>query len=174
MTWNMSWNTILGLGLNIAGSIILVMAAGGPISALVNLVRLLLKSRRKVTCGSPAELNNQSSQQEIPRPPGDVPGLRGRLILPDRSEILLRGELNRIGRDDFLNILPPKDLKLVSREHFVIVGGDIGDTLEDQSMNGTMINGRDISKQGWQELKDGDRICVAGILDLVYLARSFE
>jgi pSer/pThr/pTyr-binding forkhead associated (FHA) protein len=57
----------------------------------------------------------------------------------------------------------------MSRQHFNVRYENGEYFINDHaSANGTNINGIDIKGKGWQELKDGDRIDVSGIVTLTY------
>jgi len=77
------------------------------------------------------------------------------------------------GRADFVGIAPREVINAISRRHFEIgydyVQGafyiqDLGST------NGTYVNGVDIRGKGLVPLRNGDRINVAGVLDLTFVS----
>jgi hypothetical protein len=77
------------------------------------------------------------------------------------------------GRADFVNIAPKETINAISRKHFMI-GYDYSQGtfyIQDLgSTNGTYVNGVDIRGKGLVPLKNGDRISVAGVLDLTFVS----
>jgi hypothetical protein len=75
------------------------------------------------------------------------------------------------GRKDFAGLLDPSLLAVISREHFTIFydfrSGKF--FIEDSSStNGTLLNGDQIRGRGPVELKNGDIVSPAGVIDLVF------
>jgi len=75
------------------------------------------------------------------------------------------------GRKDFAGLLDPSLLAVISREHFTIFydfrSGKF--FIEDySSTNGTLLNGDQIRGRGPVELKNGDIVSPAGVIDLVF------
>ena len=102
-----------------------------------------------------------------------MPVTRGRLTLPDNSEILLTEPVRDIGRDDFTRVASTDALKYVSRQHCRIIAEAGRYFIEDlQSANGTIVNGVNIAGKGKQELKDGDKIDLANIVTLTFRTRG--
>ena len=103
-----------------------------------------------------------------------VSGTAGaKLILPDSSEISLTEAIKPIGRSDFDKVVAPEVLSYISRNHFVIRYDNCQYFVEDlDSTNGTKTNGIDIRNKGKQEIKDGDRIEVADLLELTFKATN--
>ena len=94
---------------------------------------------------------------------------RGRLTLPDNSQVPLSEPVRYIGRDDFSKVASPDALRYVSRRQCVITAEAGRYFIEDlKSANGTKVNGVDIGSTGKQELKNGDRIDLAGIVTLLF------
>jgi len=77
------------------------------------------------------------------------------------------------GRADFASIAPREMINAISRRHFMI-GYDYSQGafyIQDLgSTNGTYVNGVDIRGKGLVPLKNGDRISVAGVLDLTFVS----
>jgi hypothetical protein len=77
------------------------------------------------------------------------------------------------GRADFVNVAPREMINAISRRHFMI-GYDYSQGtfyIQDLgSTNGTYVNGVDIRGKGLVPLKNGDRINVAGVLDLTFVS----
>ncbi len=109
-------------------------------------------------------------------PPADVtpttvvkPVIRGKLVLPDSSEIMLAAEEKDLGREDLKQAIPEASASYISRRHLRIKSQDAGYYIEDAgSANGTRLNDVEIKEKGWQELKDGDSIDVAGVATLTF------
>jgi hypothetical protein len=75
------------------------------------------------------------------------------------------------GRKDFVGLLDPSLLAVISREHFTVFydfrSGKF--FIEDySSTNGTLLNGDQIRGRGPVELKNGDIVSPAGVIDLVF------
>jgi hypothetical protein len=75
------------------------------------------------------------------------------------------------GRKDFAGLLDPSLLAVISREHFTVFydfrSGKF--FIEDySSTNGTLLNGDQIRGRGPVELKNGDIVSPAGVIDLVF------
>lgn len=95
-----------------------------------------------------------------------------KLNLPDGSVLNLSHSTQILGRQDFEKITGPGLSRHVSREHISTKQENGSFFIMDKgSVNGTKINGLEIKDKGWQELKDGDRISIAGVLDLTYKAQ---
>lgn len=109
---------------------------------------------------------------EAPSPAGaaqPAPAARGKLILSNNSEIVLADTTRTIGRGDLDRVVSSDDLKYISREHLRIDFENGAYYVEDHSSaNGTKLNGTEIRGKGKQELKDGDRIEVAGVATLSF------
>ncbi|MBN1162075.1 MAG: FHA domain-containing protein, partial [Dehalococcoidales bacterium] len=113
----------------------------------------------------------------IPTPPPVSPAptpptvrvARGKLLLPDNSEIQLTEAAKDIGRDDFTSLASPDNLKYVSRQHCRITTESGRFFIEDlQSANGTKVNGVEIADKGRQELKEGDVIELASLVRITF------
>jgi len=128
-----------------------------------------------------------------PAAPARVPGVETqvvepgtiRIIAPSGETMLLTAILQagtqnipvtrlpqEFGRSDFVNVAPREVINAISRRHFMISYDyaqgrfliyDLGST------NGTYVNGVDIRGKGSVPLKNGDRINVGGVLDLVFI-----
>ena len=101
-----------------------------------------------------------------PAPPATPIGF---LLVSDKGTIQVSEDIKTFGRMDFINIVKQEELKYISRQHFAIkyeMGKyyiqDLG------SKNGTKLNGVDIRGKGWQEIKAGDKISVADVLELTF------
>lgn len=97
-----------------------------------------------------------------------------RLVAPDGTIIPITGTRQSFGREDFQNLVPPDKARLISRRakpQFTIFY-DFGTGqfyIEDNnSANGTLLNGKQIKGQGPQPLKDGDTISPAGVVELKF------
>jgi hypothetical protein len=81
------------------------------------------------------------------------------------------------GREDFAGIAPPEVLNAISRRakpQFTISFDYINRvfTIEDNnSTNGTLLNGENIKGKGPRPLKDGDIVSPAGVLNLKFVSR---
>ena len=92
------------------------------------------------------------------------------LILPNDYEIKITEPEKIVGREDFVGAIPADDLPFIGRKHFKIIKTDNGLYMEDfNSANGTRLNGEEIKGKGRKELKDGDIILVADVLQMRYV-----
>lgn len=94
---------------------------------------------------------------------------RPRLRLNDNSEIYLTEETKWLGRDDLSGIVPERDLRYTSRQH-LIIGFENGKYyIEDQnSTNGTRLNGVQIRGKGKYRLHHGDQIQLADAVTFTF------
>lgn len=98
-----------------------------------------------------------------------------RLILSDRT-IELEEKEALFGKEDFINDVPTTKIQYISKKskpHFRIIKENDRFYLEDdKSTNGTKVNDIEINPKkggnGKQELKDGDRIVIANILNVQF------
>jgi pSer/pThr/pTyr-binding forkhead associated (FHA) protein len=92
-----------------------------------------------------------------------------RLTLPDGNDIYLTETFKDIGRSDFEAILSPSSLSLISRQHLRI-SYENGKYLiiDSSSVNGTKLNDTDIKGNGHLELRNGDKIDIAGVAMLTF------
>ncbi|MFW5898750.1 MAG: FHA domain-containing protein, partial [Candidatus Saliniplasma sp.] len=87
---------------------------------------------------------------------------QAKLVLPGGKTKSISRQHQWFGREDFMSIVPRQDFDYVSRDHFKITQESGRYYIEDQnSTNGTTLNGVDITGQGKREIHDGDKICVA-------------
>jgi hypothetical protein len=108
-----------------------------------------------------------------PAPPGQVPPPAGppppapphpaaKLVLPNMKEIPISGPGKRLGREDFLLVMSPEEAKFISREHLEITYENGRYYIADEnSTNGTILNGVEIKGQGKKELNVNDEIVLA-------------
>jgi S1-C subfamily serine protease len=92
-----------------------------------------------------------------------------KLVSPDGNNIVLTEATKSLGRNDFEKSVPPNVINMISRQHLFIKYENGKYYIDDySSANGTKLNSIDIKGKGWQELKDGDKIIIAGVLDMTY------
>lgn len=92
-----------------------------------------------------------------------------KLILPDNSELSLALEPRWIGRADLEKFIQSGNVKFISRQHCLIDFATGKYYIEDQnSANGTRLNGHEIKGKGKLELKDGDVIELANEAKLAF------
>lgn len=97
-----------------------------------------------------------------------------KLVLPNENVVVIKSYGRVLGREDFMGFVPPEKLLFIGKNHFKLSKFDDGFYIEDmQSKNGTKVNGREIRSMGKIKLKDGDVICIAGVLKLRYLIEKF-
>jgi len=102
---------------------------------------------------------------KLPEPvtlPERVPA---KMRLPER-EIEITQDETVFGKEDFEGDLPEEELKYISRRikpHFIILQENNRYYIQDDnSTNGTKLNGMEIKGSGRQELKDNDEIILGG------------
>jgi hypothetical protein len=94
---------------------------------------------------------------------------KSKLVSPDGNNIVLTEATKSLGRNDFEKSVPPNVINMISRQHLFIKYENGKYYIDDySSANGTKLNSIDIKGKGWQELKDGDKITIAGVLDMTY------
>ena len=101
-----------------------------------------------------------------------------RLRLPNGNEIPVTDVVKVFGRETFERYgVPPEALQMISREerggHFrIFLRGNKWYVEDLNSTNGTLLNGKEIKGKGPQELKNGDTISPAGVLDLKFVTEE--
>ncbi|GAB6944106.1 hypothetical protein JCM14467A_08880 [Vulcanisaeta sp. JCM 14467] len=101
-----------------------------------------------------------------------------RLRLPNGNEIPVTDVVKVFGRETFERYgVPPEALQMISREerggHFrIFLRGNKWYVEDLNSTNGTLLNGKEIKGKGPQELKNGDTISPAGVLDLRFITEE--
>ncbi len=105
---------------------------------------------------------------EFPKtsPVGELGSAR---LIADGGQISISKRDGALGREDFRSLVVPSKANLISREH-VRLNYENGEYyIEDQnSTNGTKINGSRISGRDRFSLKDGDKIVLADVLTLIF------
>jgi len=136
----------------------------------------------------------QATLVQAAPPPSPAPGYETQIVQPGTimvraptgetmtlSAILQAGTRNipitrlpqEFGRADFVDVAPREVINAISRRHFMIGYDYAQGTFYIQdlgSTNGTYVNGVDIRGKGLVPLKNGDRINVAGVLDLTFVS----
>ncbi len=173
----------------------LLLAVGGGVAAIaVGVAVFLMLSRRKptpppqpvqpqpttptapttgavatATAPTPASTETEATQV-IGTEQMQTMVMLASLVLPDGRSIPITSHKQIFGRKDFEPYLPRDVLRFISRTHFAIyyVPGQ-GFFIEDLgSANGTFVNGQDIRGRGRVPLHEGDKINVAGVIELVF------
>ena len=95
--------------------------------------------------------------------------VRARLKLPDNREIPLAMRAQWIGREDFNGIMSENSVTYISQRHLIIRFENGLYYVEDQdSTNGTRLNGAEIKGKGKFELNNSDLIEVAEVITLIF------
>ena len=99
---------------------------------------------------------------------------RLQLIFPDNTAIYVDDQI-ALGREHFRGLVSEDMLDLISRRQFSIFREGHIYFVEDgymgrPSINGTLLNGRDIRECGKQALRNGDTV---GITDVIQLEVAF-
>jgi pSer/pThr/pTyr-binding forkhead associated (FHA) protein len=98
--------------------------------------------------------------------------VRFALVLSN-NEILTFSNSFTLGRENFRGKMDESKLLLISRFHCYFKVGPEGVSIEDggpegHSRNGTAVNGKPVSHSEFMPLNTGDRITLAGVLDLTF------
>ena len=106
-----------------------------------------------------------------PPPPQETITYIARLETRDGKIVPITSIRQAFGRKDFEKLVDPALVRAISREHFTIFydfkAGKF--FIEDRSStNGTLLNGANIRGKGPVELKEGDTISPAGVLNLTF------
>jgi hypothetical protein len=107
----------------------------------------------------------------LPEPRTSPPAspVKARLKLPSNSEITLATEARWLGRDDLNGLVPEHDLQYISVQHLIIRFENGQYYVEDQnSTNGTRLNGIEITGKGKYRLDNGDHIELAEVVTLTF------
>jgi len=108
-------------------------------------------------------------QQTTMTPPSKIKKSMARLVLKDKHEFIIDEYERTFGREDFIGISVPDDLRYVGKEHFKIIKKDDGFYIEDLSTkNGILLNGKEIKGKGMKKLENEDDILVAKVLEIKY------
>ena len=105
----------------------------------------------------------------LPPPQEPLPIVQpvARLVLPTMKEIEVTDTEKSIGRADFLEDIPPDDVRFLSRIHFrIMFENGRYYILDEGSANGTKLNGVQIKGQGKKELNENDEIFLADTVRL--------
>ncbi len=122
-----------------------------------------------MSCGAQLPAPAPAVEPVEPEPePGPAPAL-AKLVLPNSREIPISDPERIIGRGDFLQDLSPEEAKFISREHLTIICENEKYYITDEeSTNGTTLNGTQIKGQGKQELTDNDEIALADTITVTF------
>lgn len=97
-----------------------------------------------------------------------------KLVTPTGEVIPITSMRQRFGREDFQRFLPAHQANMISRRskpHFEIYFDPQTRQfyiVDNNSTNGTLLNGENIKGRGPQPLNDGDKINPAGVLELTF------
>lgn len=110
----------------------------------------------------------KANAQPVKSPDASTIVAAAKLILPDNSELSLALEPQWIGRADLEKFTQSGNAKFISRQH-CLIDYEGKYYIEDQnSANGTRLNGHEIKGKGRLELKDGDMIELANEVKLAF------
>jgi hypothetical protein len=150
------------------------------LAGIGTLIYMIVKPRRKAhpvvaneidTPVSPAAKEKFSAPVAIEPATVVAPATRTRLVLPNKYEILINEGVKPLGRNDFDKLVSADDLKYISRQQLLIRSESGRYFIQDlNSANGTKLNTVDITGKGETELRDGDRIEIANLLELTFKA----
>jgi hypothetical protein len=100
------------------------------------------------------------------KPVAKIPEVLYELSLDGKS-IRVHEDSKTFGRQDFIELIPESKYKFISRKHFTIFrkGGKFY-IRDEGSANGTKLNGAEIKGAGKKELKAGDTITIAEVVEV--------
>jgi len=119
---------------------------------------------------SPPDETGEKPAVKLEEAPATVTVIaRAKLVLPGDLELTLNEKGKVIGRPDLARVLGLDDLALISRRHFEITYSNDNFFIEDNdSANGTSVNGKAIAGQGPITLNDADLIEPADVIKLKF------
>jgi pSer/pThr/pTyr-binding forkhead associated (FHA) protein len=92
-----------------------------------------------------------------------------RLVLPNKSNIMVKDPEKIIGREDFLGVVTSDKLYFIGKYHLKITRKDNSFYIQDlNTKNGTTVNGTRLDAGQMHRLSDGDDIVIAKSLQLKY------
>ena len=95
--------------------------------------------------------------------------LLAKLVLSGDKEFIINEYQRIFGREDFIGLLVVDDLLYIGKQHFKLTRLDDGFYIEDMdTINGTVVNGEDITSTGKIKLSNSDEILVAKVLNIRY------
>lgn len=126
-------------------------------------------ARPPLPTGGATEVRQRASEETVvmTSSPAKTTVVRLATLSSPRGNIHITDIVQEFGRLDFTGIVPEENLKLISRRHFRtrLQGGKL--YIEDLgSTNGTFVNEVDIRGKGLIPLQRGDRVNIAGVVDL--------
>lgn len=125
------------------------------------------------SCGASLSAAGPAPAPPVPVPPvppvAPTPTVKAAFTMPDNSEMVLTGS-DTIGRTRLAKFITEADKATeISRKHLIITTEGMKFFIEDGgSTNGTKLNNVEIKDSGKQELKNGDIILVADLVELVF------
>lgn len=110
------------------------------------------------------------SAERVAAEPLSRPSVAGaRLMLTNKTLVRLAENARSLGRDDLANIIAEENMKYVSRRHILLTFDNGRYYVEDEnSTNGTRLNGLEIRGNGKRMLKEGDQLELAGVVKLTF------
>jgi len=94
---------------------------------------------------------------------------KAKLMTSNNGEIPFTGPITYLGRNDLAKVVSAESLSYISRQQFLLKSDAGKFFLEDEnSANGTKLNGVQIKNKGQHALSDGDRIDIAGVATLTF------
>jgi len=115
----------------------------------------------------PTTVSPRALETTIAQPTAVSTMVRLATLSSPRGNLYVTGVIQEFGRSNFAGMVSGADLNLISRRHFKTYfhGGKL--YIEDLgSTNGTFVNGVDIRGKGLVPLERGDRVNVAGVIEL--------
>lgn len=107
---------------------------------------------------------------KVPAGGGLTPAMTAALVFPDGVRMEITGGELVIERKDFSRLVSAEDAKFIGRNRHAVIRLESGKyyVLDENSANGTKLNGREIKGAGKQELNDNDIIEVAEVAKITF------
>lgn len=162
---------ITGSGSGLTGNqwplYILLMAL---LAAAAVVVVILVTRKPRVTLAG-ARTGYQPAAAEGTRTgiPHTTPAQGAKFMTADGECVPIPGNAGALGRNDFLSLVKPSKADLISRQHLHVECNKDGYYIKDNnSTNGTRLNGSPITGKGMHMLKNNDMIDLGGALTLTF------
>lgn len=98
-----------------------------------------------------------------------APANGAKFMTADGEYVPVSGNAGTLGRNDFISMVKPAKADLISRQHLHVERKNDGYYIEDNnSTNGTRVNGSIITGKGRHMLKDNDMIDLGGALTVTF------
>ncbi|MGC9086874.1 MAG: FHA domain-containing protein [Thermoproteota archaeon] len=163
--------------LSVVASTLLLIGIGHPVYFLAFLLLMIVSIlilyvgmiRTPSMTLLPAKPMPSEEKKEVQALVPETTYVVAKLEMPNSKILPISSVQQSFGRKDFEQFLDQTAAMTISRNHFTIYfrGGKF--FIEDQnSTNGTLLNGQEIRGTGPHEIKDGDIISPAGVISIKF------